>query len=75
MIEVDDKLWPLLVLRFRAPHTQEEFDEMERQLEAIVARREPYATLVDARESHGVSPAQRQRQANWIKKNEADLRK
>src|SRR5690606_32089225 len=47
----------------------------ELRLEAIVARREPYASLVDARESHGVSPAQRQRQAEWIKRHEVDLRK
>ncbi len=75
MVEVDEKLWPLLVMRFEGSPTQDELDELARRLEACIARQEAYVSITDARLGGGLTPAQRQQQADWLKKHDGTLRK
>jgi hypothetical protein len=75
MIEVDEKLWPLLLVRYAAPLSLEELEESNRSMSAILARQEPYVAIVDARKAQGMTPEQRQQQADWMKRNDAALRK
>jgi hypothetical protein len=75
MIEVDDKLWPLVVVHYEGAHTLEEFQELDRRMLAILERRQPYAAILDGRKSQGMTPEQRKRQAEWMKRNDVELRK
>lgn len=75
MIEVDEKLWPLVVFRYEGPLSMQDLEALVARLSEILARREPYVAIVDGRKSQGMTPEQRQHQADWMKRNDAQLRK
>jgi len=75
MIEVDEKLWPLVLIRYEAPLSMEDLELLSARLSDILARQEPYVAIADARRSQGMTPEQRQHQADWMKRHDAQLRK
>ncbi len=75
MIHVDDKLWPLLVVRFEGTQTNMQFEQYLDVASERLRRREPYVCLLDARLSDATPPEQRHRQAEWLKHNEDLLRR
>jgi hypothetical protein len=75
MIEVDETLWPLLLMRYAAPLSLEDFEEVNRKMTAMLERQEPYVAIVDGRKGQGMTPEQRQLQADWLKRNDPALRK
>jgi hypothetical protein len=75
MIEVDEKLWPVVLIRYAAPIRQEDIEGLAHALTAIVERQQPFVAIADARRSEGLSHEQRQYLAEWIKRHDAALRK
>jgi hypothetical protein len=75
MIQIDETLWPLVVVRYESPLCLEDFHELARRLTAILERQEPYVAIADARKSEGMTAEQRQHQADWMKQYDAALRK
>ncbi|HLL05640.1 MAG TPA: hypothetical protein VK539_34035 [Myxococcaceae bacterium] len=75
MIEVDEKLWPLVLIRYEAPLSMEDLELLSARLSDILARQEPYVAIADARRSQGMTPEQRQHQADWMKRHDTQLRK
>ncbi len=67
-ITVDGRLWPLLVVKLGPSATMQ-------QLEAYLARNEPHVCIMDAREVHMPAACLRQRYSEWLRENEAALRR
>lgn len=74
MISLDDTLWPLLIARFTGTHPPDEFEEYLEKTASYFCKREPMVMLLDAREAAAVPPAQRQRQADWLRQHDVLLR-
>jgi len=75
MIEVDEHLWPLVIFRFRFRPTMEELEAYLARQDAMLARREPMVSLVLAEEAKLWETPVLRRQAEWIKRNESELRR
>src|SRR5215471_11476687 len=74
MIEVDERLWPLVIFRFRFRPSMEELEAYLARQDAMLARREPMVSLVLAEEAKLWETAVLRRQADWIKHNQDQLR-
>ena len=74
MIEIDDRLWPLVIFRFRFRPTMEELEAYLARQDAMLARRERMISLVLAEEAKLWETPVMRRQADWIKQNEELLR-
>jgi len=71
---LEEKLWPLLVLRLRGSPLPW---ELERDLDALslrLHRREKSVCVVDARHGEAASPELRHRYAEWLKQHEPLIR-
>lgn len=75
MIQVDEKQWPLVLIRYEASLSMEDLELFSARLSAILARQEPYVAIADGRKSQGMTPEQRQHQADLMKRHDAQLRK
>lgn len=67
---LDEKLWPLLVLRLRGTPLPWELERQLDALSALLSRRERCLCVVDARQGEASSPELRQRYADWLKQHE-----
>src|ERR1700756_4599376 len=75
MIEVDEHLWPLVVFRFHFRPSMEELERYLARQDEMLARRVPMISLVLAEEAKLWETPVLRRQAEWIKHNEAELRR
>jgi hypothetical protein len=74
IITFDDSLWPLLVLRVTGAMTDKQYEEFLARSSTYVERGEKYVSITDIGQVGIPSAAQRQMQAEWIRKHEAALR-
>jgi hypothetical protein len=75
-IHVDVSRAPIVVVRFERSWTEGEFDAYLEAMEtAVLSRREPTVTILDARDAMATPATQRRKQAAWLQKNEAVLRR
>lgn len=74
-IVIDDQRRPIIVVTFDGAATDAEFDDYLRDMKArVLDRREKTVTILDARRSTGTTAAQRRKQAEWLRENDAALR-
>lgn len=71
---LDEKLWPLLVLRLGGTPLAWELERDLDVLSALLSRREKHVCVVDARQAGVASPEQRHRYAEWLKQHEPLVR-
>lgn len=74
-IEFDDTQWPLVIVTFEGVSTEPEFDDYLRRMSGYLARKETIATVLDATRAGPTPPTQRRKQAEWMRENEAVLRR
>ena len=74
IITFDDSRWPLLMLRVTGVMSDKQFSEFLVQSSAYLERGERYVSILDLGQVGLPSPVQRQMQAEWIRKHDADLR-
>jgi hypothetical protein len=74
IIMFDDSLWPLLQIRVTGAMSDAQFAGFLAQSDTYLARGEPYVSILDLGQVSLPTPAQRQMQAEWIRKREADMR-
>jgi hypothetical protein len=65
-ITVDDSRWPIARVKLPAVASDDEVRQYLDQLRVLRDRRERYALIIDANDSRGFSPKQRQMQASYI---------
>jgi len=73
-IDVDESRFPLVVVTFVGRPSDAQFRAYLEQMDQIVARRETYATLLDASEVGNTPAVQRRMQAEWLKRHDATIR-
>jgi len=74
MIEIDDRLWPLVIFRFRFRPSMDELERYLARQEEMLARKQPMISLVQAEQAKLWETPVLRRQAEWIKEHEALLR-
>jgi len=74
MIEIDDRLWPLVIFRFRFRPSMDELERYLARQEEMLARKQPMISLVQAEQAKLWETPVLRRQAEWIKDHEALLR-
>ncbi|HYO55404.1 hypothetical protein [Archangium sp.] len=74
IITFDDSLWPLLILRVTGGMSDRQYGEFLDRSSTYVERGEKYVSITDLCQVGLPSAAQRQMQAAWIRKHDADLR-
>ena len=74
MIEIDDRLWPLVIFRFRFRPSMDELERYLARQEEMLARKQPMISLVQAEQAKLWESPVLRRQAEWIKDHEALLR-
>lgn len=74
IISFDDSLWPLLTLRVTGVMSDRQFSEYLARSSSYLARRERYVSILDLGQVGLPSPAQRQMQAEWMRKHDDDMR-
>ena len=74
MIEIDDRLWPLVIFRFRFRPSMDELERYLARQEDMLARKQPMISLVQAEQAKLWETPVLRRQAEWIKEHEALLR-
>ncbi len=66
-IEVDTTLWPLVRVNLPPVVSDDEVSAYLDELRVLRERRQPYALIIDANQSSGFSPKQRQMQADYVR--------
>ncbi|MCS6900392.1 MAG: hypothetical protein NZX77_11585 [Polyangiaceae bacterium] len=74
-IELDDKEFPLLRVRFSSNWTQQDFDGYLARYLAQLQKRQPFAAVFDATQSRAPSATERRQQAEFLREHEALLRR
>lgn len=74
IIMFDDSLWPLLTLRVTGVMSDRQFAEFLEQSSTYLAREEQYVSILDLGQVGLPTPTQRQMQAEWMRKHDADMR-
>jgi len=75
-IHVDVSRAPIIVVRFGRTWTDADFDAYLDAMEtAVLSRREATVTILDAQVAMTTPATQRRKQAAWLEKNEAVLRR
>ncbi|HYO65517.1 MAG TPA: hypothetical protein VEU33_05495 [Archangium sp.] len=74
IIMFDDSRWPLLLLRVTGAMSDKQFGAFLAQSDTYLARGEKYVSILDLGQVGLPSPAQRQMQAEWIRRHDAPLR-
>lgn len=75
-IDFDDSKDPLIVIRFSGePIPLDEWSSLFTRMERLIVRGQPFGVLVDARRGLGASAAHRKLAADFIKRNDAGLRR
>lgn len=67
LIEVDATGWPIVLVVFPAQVTDQDLETYFDKLRRFRERLEPYAIVIDVTLSQGLTPTQREMQANYIK--------
>jgi hypothetical protein len=75
MIAIDEKLWPLVVFRFRDHVSMAELEEYLRRQEVMMARRELTVSLVLTDNLKMWEAPVLRRQAEWIKQHYVQLKR
>lgn len=70
-ITLDDSLWPLLICRFEGKISDSQFEEYLTRGTAYLQRGERHVNIMDMSQLAMPTPAQRQRQTEWLKASEA----
>ncbi len=70
----DESRAPLMVITSRGEATDQQFDAYLAHMSGWLTRGDRYGILFDARGAGRPPPKQRQRQADWMKQNDARLR-
>jgi hypothetical protein len=74
-IQLDDSLWPLLLVRFKGVPTTPQVEAYLAGMTSFLERGEPYVSLLDSSGMTGMGPAeQRHMQAAWLKQHDEKLR-
>jgi hypothetical protein len=71
----DESRYPLVILLSQGATTDPDFEVYLQKMSATLGRQQPFGVLLDAREAERPTPVQRKRQAEWMKENEAALKK
>lgn len=72
---LDVSQWPLVVYTASGDQKAVEFEAHLADAERVLARREPYGVVFDARRGTPLDPKLRKRQVEWLQQNETLLRK
>ena len=75
MIDVDERLWPLVIYRFRGLVSMDEMNKYLARQDVLLARHQPTLSLVIATETKLWETPVLRRQADWIKENQELLRR
>jgi hypothetical protein len=75
MIDVDERLWPLVIYRFRGLVSMDEMNQYLARQDVLLARNTPTLSLVIATETKLWETPVLRRQADWIKQNQDLLRR
>jgi hypothetical protein len=73
-VHIDDSLWPLRFVRFVGVATPQQFEDYLAEMDACLRRGEKFVCVLDIRQGGSPTQAQRQRQASWLKENDARMR-
>ena len=74
-IQLDDSLWPLLLIRYTGEATNQELQELLDVRTRYLERPEPCVVLHDMSRAKVGTTEQRRIQADWLKRHDAQLRK
>ena len=72
-IAIDERGWPLVVIAFRGPVTDAEFDGYLSGQSARLRRREKLAVVIDAIQAGETPAKQRKKQAEWQREHHDEL--
>ncbi len=72
-VHIDDSLWPLRLVRFMGVATPQQFEHYLAEMDACLRRGEKFVCVLDLRQGGAPTQSQRQRQASWLKENDALL--
>lgn len=70
---LDESRWPLVVYTASGEQTDADFDAHLADAERLLARREPYGVIFDARQGTPVNPKLRRRHVEWLRRNDVLL--
>jgi hypothetical protein len=71
---VDESRWPLVVLTAVGEQTERDFEAYLADCDALLRRRQPYGTILDARRAAPIGATLRKRKVEWLLRNDALLR-
>ena len=74
-IEIDDSRWPMVLVTFTGVAPEPEFDDYLRRMSQYLARKQTIVTVLDASKSGATPATQRRKQAEWMRENDAALRR
>jgi len=71
---LDDSRWPLVIFTAIGEQSEDDFEAYLADADALLRRRERYASIFDTRRAAPIGPILRRRQAQWLAQNEELLR-
>jgi hypothetical protein len=71
---LDDSRWPLVIFTAIGEQSEDDFEAYLADADALLRRRERYASIFDTRRAAPIGPILRRRQARWLAQNEEQLR-
>lgn len=74
MVSFDDSLWPLLVVKFSGTTSDHEFEAYLERMSGYLQRADKYLCLFDSTDMKDSPLVHRQRQLEWLKANDVQLR-
>jgi hypothetical protein len=73
-VTFDETFWPLVLVRYVAPLTDQEHARSLERFGGYLRRGEPYFCIVDTSRVHTPTPLQRQRQEEWDREHAEQVR-
>lgn len=74
MVQFDDSLWPLLVVKFVGTTSDQEFEAYLTRMTGYLQRGDKHICIYDSTEMKDSPLVHRQKQLEWLKANDALLR-
>lgn len=73
-IEIEERYWPLLVVRFVGTPTDQQFQAYLERMTQLVGNGRKRVLLLDGRRAGRAPPSQRRMQAEWMQANKEQIR-
>jgi hypothetical protein len=70
----DDSRWPVVICEMVGVSTDAEIDEFIRTVAQALSRRVPHYVIIDARRGESMSSKHRRQIADWVTRNQPELR-